>query len=154
DTVGHTGTSLRDAISLAVLEAGSGAPVTITFAPGLDGSTITLAQGTLLLSAGIAFLSGAVPGLITIDGGGRVTVSANHAGSAFEVATETRANLTGLTITAGNGLGGGILNRGTLTVDHDVFTGNTSSSSGGAIYSSFTGTLTVTACTFTSNTAS
>ena len=72
----------------------------------------------------------------------------------------TGANLTinGVTITKGNGtgtvsgVGGGILNLGTLALTNSIVSGNTASSQGGGIYNEI-GTLTLTNSTVSGNTA-
>src|SRR5438132_1051716 len=64
DALVHAGTSLRDAVVEANFAASGGLSDTITFAPGLNGDTITLTQGQLQLnSVGSA--------TETIDGGGQ-----------------------------------------------------------------------------------
>ena len=73
------------------------------------------------------------------------------------------ATLDGVTVTKGNAngettpyiYGAGIYSPspGTLTVTNCTFTGNTAASSGGAIYASSSSPVTATNCTFTGNTA-
>src|SRR6266852_4116490 len=63
---------------------------TIVFAPSLDGQTITLTSGELLIQHNLT---------IAGPGAGQLTVSGNHASRVFEVAATTRnVTLSGLTI--------------------------------------------------------
>src|SRR5947208_15115254 len=84
---------------------------TIVFAPSLDGQTITLTSGELLIKHNVT---------ITGPGAGQLTVSGNHASRVFEVSkTLNSVTLTGLTISNAysgtSGAGGAIENYGTLT---------------------------------------
>ena len=158
DAVGHTGTSLRDAIATANADAASGTADTIKFASSLSGATITLAQGQLELS-------GAGGITITIDGSALstpVAISADqvypNATRAFQVDANVNATIIGLIIENGRvtgGSGGGILNNGTLTLDSDTIENNTdagngtTAADGGGVFSS--GTLLVDDCTIVNN---
>jgi hypothetical protein len=123
----------------------------IVFAPSLNGQTITLTSGELLITHSLT---------ITGPGAGNLTVSGNHASRVFEVAqakgyAANHANnvtLSGLTISNGmvSGYGGGIANYGTLTVSSCTLSGN-SATYGGGIFNN--GTLTVSSCTLSGNTA-
>ena len=96
---------------------------TIVFAPSLDGQTITLTKGELLINKNLT---------IAGPGAGELTVSGNHASRVFEVANGTHVALTGLTISNGlavGGDGGGILNSGTLTVSGSTLSGNSAETS-------------------------
>jgi hypothetical protein len=135
--------------------------------------------------AGTINLTGALPDLtrnITIDGPGadRLTVQRSYGINyygIFNVATGVTASITGLTITNGNGVGGGITNNGNLTVtnstisenygiaggivnnavlsvDNCVISGNHTNSmyyGGGGIYNG--GTMTLSNSTVSANTA-
>jgi hypothetical protein len=119
---------------------------TIVFDKKLDGGTITLwSQNELLINKNLT-IQGPGAGLLTVaDGGDLVGCRIFE----IEIATVT---LSGLTISNGrgrasaysgdfyDGQGGGILNRGTLTIGGCTMTGN-SAENGGGIYN--TGTLTV-----------
>lgn len=115
--------SLRDAISAAA----SGDK--INFAPSLNGQTITLTSGELLINKNL-----------TIQGPGanQLTVSGNHASRVFHTQTDT--TLSGLTIANGSAadFGGGIgQDAGTLTVAKCVVVGNEATganSRGGGIF--------------------
>jgi predicted outer membrane repeat protein len=120
---------------------------TIVFAPSLDGQTITLTSGELLIKKNI-----------TINGPGasQLSVSGNHTSRIFEVSSRYSLSLSGLTIS--NGFadstqvgGGGILNdwSATLTVSNTTLSGNSARGGGGAIYS--VGTLTVSSSTLSGN---
>ena len=122
----------------------------INFASGLQG-TIDLTQ--------------ALPDLknnIDLEGPGAKNLTVQRDSSApdfsvFTVDTGATVNLSGLTISGGNHIGGlaadvggGIDNLGTLTVSNSVFSSNTASDGGGLFNS---GTLMVTDSTFTNNSA-
>ena len=150
---------------------------TIVFAPSLDGQTITLTSGELLINHNVT---------IAGPGAGELTVSGNHASRVFEVAKGAKSvTLSGLTISngqaavaggilnhgtltlsgstlsdnsaagsiyvAGSGVGGGIDNDGTLTVSGSLLSGNFASLGGGGIAND--GTLTVSNSTLSGNTA-
>jgi len=139
--------SLREAVNLANAFSAAGISPTITFAAGLNGATITLTQGQLVLS-------GSSPtATATINGGGQITVSGNNASGVFQVDAGVNAVLTGLTITAGNNsAGGGIENDGTLRVSSTTISGNIATvGNGGGIYN--VGTLTVSSSTLSGNNA-
>jgi hypothetical protein len=128
----------------------------IVFANGLTG-TIQLNQGELSINKNL-----------DIEGPGAKNLAIQAVGSrVFEVAAGAQVTLSGLTIEGGDGryggfdpqvndgLGGGILNWGTLTVNGCVVTGNFSQIGspsfdlGGGIYNA--GTLTVSGTTVTRN---
>jgi hypothetical protein len=151
--------SLRGEI--AVAQSGD----TIVFAPSLNGQTITLSGDELVLNKNLT-INGPGAGLLTIDGASLSRV--------FEVdGTATAVTLSGLTISHGaglaesppafsegympspyDGLGGGLLNFGKLTISGCNFSGNSTSSNlnsygGGGICND--GTLAVSNCTFSGN---
>jgi hypothetical protein len=152
--VTNTNDSGPGSLRQAVLDADQhdpfeSSPPTISFVPGLTG-TITLTSGELLVSQDL-----------TIDGpgAGQLAVSANGAGRVFEIASGATASVSGLTIENGQvnnfidvpaTAGGGISNRGTLTVSNCTFSGNSAPSGGGI---DNMGTLSVTDCTFSGNSA-
>jgi predicted outer membrane repeat protein len=117
---------------------------TIVFAPSLNGQTITLTSGELLINKNLT---------INGPGTGELTISANNTSRVFEVAKKVQVSLTGLTISDGSAsLGGAIYidQGGTLTIGNDTLSGN-SASDGGAIDN--LGTLTITNSTLSGNTA-
>jgi RHS repeat-associated protein len=150
DATTHTGISLRDAIVQSNNDAAAGTSDTITFDPSLTGKTITLAQGSLELK-------GHGAETITIDGGGQVTVSGNHASGIFLIDAGVTATLAGLDLVQGNApAGGAIDNKGALTVSNCTLSGNAGTSSsqgGGAIFNDSGATLTVAGSTFSGNSA-
>jgi hypothetical protein len=138
---------------------------TIVFAPSLNGQTISLSGDELVLNKSLN-INGPGAGLLAIDGGSLSRV--------FEVdGALTNVTLSGLTISHGaglaeaepafsagwmpspyDGLGGGLLNFGKLTVSGCTFWSNSTSSNqnsygGGGIYND--GTLSVSSCTFSHN---
>jgi hypothetical protein len=133
----------------AVLAAASNGDQ-IVFDPALNGQTITLTSGELLLNKDLT---------ITGPGAGLLTISGNHASRVFDVAGGTTVSLSGLTISNGRATnqgqgysyGGGIYNAGTLTVSDSTLSGNevTFVGAGGGIYNA--GTLTVSNSALASN---
>ena len=123
---------------------------TIVFAPSLDGQTITLTSGELLIRKNLT---------IAGPGASQLTISGNNASRVFEVAKGETDTLSGLTISNGAapsvrqaGEGGGILvdSGATLTVSGSTLSGN-SAPVGGGIYNG--GTLTVSNSTLSGNSA-
>jgi RTX calcium-binding nonapeptide repeat (4 copies) len=160
-----SGCTLRNAITAAntnsaqgTCPAGQASPTadTIDFAVS-SGSTITLASALPAINQDLA---------IAGSGASQLTVSGADAVRVFDVNPGTTASISDLTVTHGfcnntcvNGAsGGGIQNRGTLTLDGVVVDHSTASLTnggipgGGGIYNQ--GTLTLTRSTVTSNTAS
>ncbi len=129
--------SLRDALN--VIAPGG----TITFAAELAKGEITLTQGELALNTNVK-----IQGL----GADKLTISGNKQSRLFSINTGVIAEINGLTIANGvaSDDGGGILNRGTLTLMNDMLIGN-SALSGGAIFNS--GNLTLLGDTFSGNAA-
>jgi hypothetical protein len=97
---------------------------------------------------------------VILDGEGNLTVDGNEAHRVFSVPENVTAELQRLTVTKGRGslagwIGGGIYNRGRLTLTHstvsDSATNGGGNGSGGGIYNG--GTLTVTHSTVSGNTS-
>jgi hypothetical protein len=90
-------------------------------------------------------------------GAGQVTVSGGMTSRVFEVRPNTNLSLSGLTITQGYTYdGGGIFNGGTLTVSACTLSSNHAASvgaQGGGIYIALGGVATLTNCTFSGNRA-
>ncbi len=121
--------TLRWAVSHANADAAKGISDTITFSSALNGATITLYQGELVLRR-------AGSGTITINGDNEIAINGINASRVLLVDPGVHATLIGLTIENGNagaGYGGGILNYGTLGLYGDEFSGNTATY-GGAIF--------------------
>jgi parallel beta-helix repeat protein/predicted outer membrane repeat protein len=118
----------------------------ITFASSLDGQTITLTGGELLISKNL-IISGPADRSVTVSG------SPANPSRVFEIAKITKnVTLSGLTICNGKADGGGgVLNGGTLSIRNCALVANTATNGGGAINSD--GTLTITGSALTNNTA-
>ena len=137
--------SLRKALGTACVGG------TINFSDTLAGQTITLLAGPLTLGKNVTIDGSAAPGL---------TINGNHTDRVFIVNANTTATLRNLTITNGYGfqLAGGILNNGSLTLDHAVVTQNTMATNagdywqgGGGIYSGSGATLNLVDSTVSNN---
>jgi hypothetical protein len=132
----------------ALASVDSGA--TINFAPDLSGQAVALTDGQIKLSKNATIDASALPGGLSLSG--------NNSFRVFEVVAGVTARLTGLTIRDGlangastDGNGGGLYNSGTLLLTNCTFTANSASQSGGAIQN--LGNLTATTCTFSTNTS-
>jgi beta-glucanase (GH16 family) len=90
---------------------------TVHFSTELAGQTITLTSGPLTLGKNVQIDGSAAPGL---------TISGNNADRVFIINAGAAVTLSYLTIANGYGwqLAGGILNNGSLTLDHAVVTQN------------------------------
>ena len=142
------GTSLREAVDHAPDNL-------ITFAPNLDGQTITLRTGQLLIDKDLTIDASNLTGGLTID--------ANQQSRIIEVCPDNTVALHGLTLTGGDSTnepfhtnGGAICNRnGTLSLHVCNLFGN-SASRGGAISndgfgSNFSAALSLSDCTLSEN---
>ena len=124
---------------------------TIQFDAALAGQTITLTTGALVVATDVTIEGPASAG---------ITISGNRASRVFET-TGIGVVLRNLTITGGkvSSPGAGILNGGTLTIDHSVITANETSAGvmvpnyGGGVYNYSPGVLTVVNSTISGNTA-
>jgi hypothetical protein len=120
----------------------------VQFTPDLFGPAqqqVVLEDGTLLLSRSVT---------ITGPAASRLAVSGNNQSTVLEVAPGATVRISGLTVEAGAGSGnsgGGIDNRGTLTLTDAVVSGNTAVQGGGGIAN--TGTLTLAHTVVAGNTA-
>ena len=127
---------------------------TIVFASSLNGQTITLSSGELLINKSLT---------IQGPGAGELTISVDPASPSrvFEIARTTSKNVTlsGLTISHGSATGsttgtiqgGGIYNHGALTVSNCTLSDNTASNGGGGISNDVGATLTVSGCNLSNN---
>lgn len=126
---------------------------TILFAPALSGQTCTLTSGQILLNKNLTINASALAGGFILSG--------NNASRVFEVSSSSVVSLSALVIRNGkapnlaypSNTGGGIFNRGTLTVN-DCTVRNCEAllgdyPGGGGIESN--GTLTLNRCTIHSN---
>jgi hypothetical protein len=142
------GVSLREAIKY------SPSGTLITFAPTLDGKTITSFNGDFILPSGrqLSIDGSALPHGITIDG--------NNASRIFSVGSGQALTLHSLTLTGGNsagsfvnGVGGAIYNAGVLRVISCTLMNN-SAADGGALCSFGASAMTVLdRCTISGNSA-
>ncbi|MES2659069.1 MAG: choice-of-anchor Q domain-containing protein [Verrucomicrobiota bacterium] len=111
DGITLNGISLRDALLEVV---GTTPPEVISFAPALNGQTITLGGNFLTITKSMGIDASSLPDGITIDANGAVTGHRvfHVSGGVLDVV------FTGLTITGGvvNGSGGGIQNDGNLSL--------------------------------------
>lgn len=139
--------SLREAINLV---APNGA---VYFDPALANSTITLTSGPLTLGKAITIDGSAAPGLTVSGGGSDRVIIVDPSGNAV---------IRHLTLADGFGwqLAGGVLNNGTLTLDHVAVINNTMATDagqfwqgGGGIYSGDGASLTLIDSTVANNNA-
>jgi hypothetical protein len=142
--------SLREAISLANSTAGG--LDSISFAPALNGQTITLTLGEMAISDSL---------LINGPGSSSLTINANNASRMFNIsdgtATILDVTIKGLTLKSGKAAGGGaiVMAPENVTLDGIVATLNSSTSLGGVVFFNTSGgnLLTINNSTFTSNTS-
>jgi hypothetical protein len=140
----------------AAIQAASGGD-TISFAPSLDGQTITLTSDQLAINKSLD---------IEGPGAGLLAISGNNINRVFDVAGGLTVTIDGLTITQGLGKGnvqgknngagggGGLLNGGsTVNLANDVFADNQAVNHGGAISNGPSSVLTVVNSTFLDNRA-
>lgn len=138
DGIGAGNVSLRDAVSGAV--AGS----TITFAPALDGETLTLTVGQLAVDKNLLIDASALPQGLTLTG---------SVPRAFRVASVSQASLKGLTIAdivSYEDHGAAIRNAGTLDLTDCTMAGNTGNK-GGAVHNTGSGRLAMAGCVLVKN---
>lgn len=144
-SVANTNDNGAGSLRQAIADVFSGG--TITFNPGLAGSTITLTNGELLLARNVT---------ITGPGANQLVISGNQNGRVFDIQSGATNVISGLTIANGMAmptapnpnLGGGIYNGGDLTLFSCTIRGNSgtnNSSIAGGIYS--TNVLRLIACT-------
>ncbi len=112
---------------------------TINFAPALDGQTIVLTSGELIVNKSLNILGPAR----------RMAITAYDSSRVFTIRPGVSCNLAALNILFGNavgddfsGYGGGILNRGNLTLNNIYLAHNSAPGTGGGIFN-YQGTLTV-----------
>lgn len=159
-TLGDQETSLREAIDFANTIPAfttpdpnkppvASPPSVITFAPEV--------RGTINLFSPLSPIAGFTPITIQGPGASTLTVDGSFTGSrVFQVTPTGRVTLSGLTITGGNAdstqpNGGAVsINRGRLTVDACMISGNSAALGGGIINTS--GNLTLTNSTISGNT--
>jgi hypothetical protein len=125
----------------------------VAFSDSLAGQTITLTSGPLTLGKNVTIDGSAAPGL---------AISGNDSDRVFVVNAGTTATVKHLSVTNGFGfqLAGGILNNGSLTLDHVILTENTMTTNagdfwqgGGGIYNGDGATLNLIDSSVTNNQA-
>jgi len=133
--------SLRETIG----NAAAGDTIEFNMSAGHVTSPITLTSGELGITVNLT---------IEGPGAGTVAISGNSNSRVFQVSSVVTATISGLTIKDGEvaSLGGGIRNGGSLKLADDVFTSNSASNSGGALYNS-AGSLSIAGCDVTDNKA-
>ncbi len=144
DSATDTG-SIRYAVNQ--VNAGTGGDTIVFSGAGASGTImLNSANGTLAIKQSVT-ITGTGAGVLTISGGGAVTV--------FTINSGVTVSISGLTIADGNGTSGsGILNNGTLNINNSAFSNNVASvttSSGGGIDNGSGSTLTVSNSTFSGN---
>lgn len=143
-TVLNTNDSGAGSLRQAISDAGNGD--TILFDSSLNGQTITLTSGQLLVTK-----------ILTISGPGvdLLAISGDHTSRVFLISATV--TISGVTIKEGfatdeSGIGGGIINRGTTLLINSIVTDNTSPACGGGIGNYGSGSLTLTNSIVFSNT--
>jgi predicted outer membrane repeat protein len=157
-TVTNTSDSGSGSLRQAVLDSNSAAGTdNIVF----DASFNT--PQTITLTTGDIVFSNSVNANVTITGPGAnlLTVSGNNNSKIFSVLETPVVNISGMTLTGGNGVGvspgnnfgGAIYNQGVLTLTDMVITANSATQDGGGVYCSTSDTLTVDHCVVSNNSA-
>lgn len=100
---------------------------TVLFSPDLAGQTITLTSGPYVLNKNVTIDSSSAPG---------ITVSGNNSDRVLIIDPGTTAAVKGLTLANGYGwdLAGGVLNNGSLTLDHVTVKDNVMATSAGEFW--------------------
>jgi hypothetical protein len=140
----------KGTLRYAIAHAASGD--TILLAASLRNTPIMLSQGELLVDKDLT---------IQAKKNAPVTVNAGGNSRVFDVASNAHVTLANLTIAGGNQAvnvpnafyaeGGGILNLGTLTMDHSTLSGNSADYKGGGIFN--IGTVAISDSTLAGNSA-
>lgn len=127
----------------AIADAPTG--YSIKFMQDLDGQTIALTTGQLLINKDLTIDASALTG--------GLTVTSNYLSRVFEIGSGRTVSIKGLTIADGSAdFGGGIRNNGTLTLTDSTVSGSLATSQGGGIYNYF-GNLTLRGVALSGNSA-
>src|SRR5438477_534679 len=133
-TVINTSDSGAGSLRQAISDSSSGD--TIDFDSSLNGQTITLTSGELLINKNLT---------ITGPGATLLAINGNAASRVFEMTSGIDVTISGLTITNGNAgdYGGGIVNGSptTLTITNSTLSGNSAASGGGILNSGGSATV-------------
>ena len=122
---------------------------TINFDPSLKGQTITVTAGEIALKQSLTIDGQALAINITSGLASRVFFSDDITLKETISNRTFRGNTAKAALAGGNG--GAIYNSGALTLNNDVFTENTATGDGGAVYSHCGVQVAVNNCTFQSN---
>ena len=155
DAVGHTGISLRDAITTA---NGTSANDDIVFNTGVTGTIALTAVLPNIINATTAINGGGTAGTVTITGPGASSLTISGAVGGFSIFTINSGgnlSISGVKVSGAKitGNGGAFNNAGTLTVTNSIISGNTTTFGGFGGGFNNSGTLTVTNSTISGNTA-
>ena len=134
--------SLRQALADAASASG---PDLITFAPALNGATISLSTGALTV-ADVTLDATALANGLTLNGGGTDRIISVTGGSVV--------SLRGLTFTGGSSAGGGAIynnSSANLSLEFCTLSGNTATSTGGGAVFNDAATLALAHCTLNGN---
>ena len=142
DVVTNCSGSATSTGSLPAVVAAAGPGDTVSFAPDLGCSTISL-TAPVALNEDLTLRG---------PGAGQLSVSGSGSSQVFTVAPGVTATLSGLTVENGGGTWGGVYNQGSLTVTDDVVTANNGVFGGGIADAAGAG-LTVTDSTVSDNLA-
>jgi hypothetical protein len=155
DAGGHSGVSLRDAITLANTTPGND---DIVFNTGVTGTIALTAALPAIIDASTA-ITGGTAGTVTITGpsASSLIISGTAGGfSIFTIVQGGNLSISDVTVTGANATsfnGGAFTNTGTLAISNSTIAGN-SATVGGGIENRVGGTLTVTNSTLYGNSAS
>lgn len=142
-------TSLADAGpgSLRQFVADTYANAPVAFSPALDGQTIELTSGPVILNKNLGITATSLDSGITISGGGTQRI--------FEIAGSTSVSLTGVHLTRARSStsGAAIQNHGTLTLNGSTISKCLSFLSGGAIWNDLSANLNLINSTISGNLA-
>ena len=121
--------------------------------PGPDSIDFQV-SGTVLLSGQLPAFTDAATTTVTAPSGG-ITLDAHGASSIIFVQRGASVGLTGLTLVHGSSgsQGGGVFNEGTLSLTDCTISGNTAAGFGGGVYNTPSSTLTLASCTVSGNSA-
>ena len=105
---------------------------------------------TITLTSGLLDLNNTSGSEAIVDPAAPVTINCNGQSRAFSVEEGVTASISNVTITNGkesDDYGGGVYNRGQLTLSHCAIINSTSDNYGAALYNTSTGTVNLNNCT-------
>jgi uncharacterized repeat protein (TIGR01451 family)/CSLREA domain-containing protein len=151
--------SLREAVNNANANTDMTGGDCVAGSPGADTIDMSSLSGTILLSIPNEFGRNTLPTItddltITGPGASTLTIKQGGLGRLMTVGAGVSAAVSGITITGGEGQGGGIFVAGTLTLSESTVSGNGfGGGSGGGIFVNGIGTLTLLNSTVSDNNA-